>query len=162
MLYFFPTQIKTYANLQTFYVYFLVGQSVLATPLLMCSFCMFERCLDSNPESCRSKQVLYQLSHPSPYLGEFANLLTSRSLASMAAFSCSTVSFFLFSSSILRASFSFPFFSAYSVLIFVPYGTLFNRFPQISLCRRMLRLKTGTVAMLCALRAPTCHAPIWL
>ncbi len=27
-------------------------------------FCIFERCLDSNPESCRSKQVRYQLSHP--------------------------------------------------------------------------------------------------
>ncbi len=30
-------------------------------------FCIFERCLDSNPESCRSKQARYQLSHPSPY-----------------------------------------------------------------------------------------------
>ncbi len=29
-------------------------------------FCMFERCRDSNPESCRSKQARYQLSHPSP------------------------------------------------------------------------------------------------
>jgi hypothetical protein len=40
---------------------------VLATRLLMLPiFCIFERCLDSNPESCRSKQVRYQLSHPSP------------------------------------------------------------------------------------------------
>ncbi len=30
-------------------------------------FCIFERCLDSNPECCRSKQMSYQLSHPSPY-----------------------------------------------------------------------------------------------
>jgi hypothetical protein len=30
-------------------------------------FCIVERCLDSNPESCRSKQARYQLSHPSPY-----------------------------------------------------------------------------------------------
>jgi hypothetical protein len=30
-------------------------------------FCIFERCLDSNPDSCRSKQVCYQLIHPSPY-----------------------------------------------------------------------------------------------
>ncbi len=33
-------------------------------------FCIFEKCLDSNPERCRSKQVRYQLSsHPSPLLG---------------------------------------------------------------------------------------------
>ncbi len=31
-----------------------------------------ERCLDSNPESCRSKQARYLLSHPSPW----ANLAT--------------------------------------------------------------------------------------
>ncbi len=30
--------------------------------------CIFERCLNSNPDSCRSKQARYQLSHPSPYL----------------------------------------------------------------------------------------------
>ncbi len=44
--------------------------SPLPTPLLMspCPFCIFERCLDSNPESCRSKQARYQLSHPSPSL----------------------------------------------------------------------------------------------
>jgi hypothetical protein len=37
--------------------------------LCLCrTFCIFERCLDSNPESCRSKQVRYQLSHPSPSL----------------------------------------------------------------------------------------------
>jgi hypothetical protein len=29
-------------------------------------FRYFERCLDSNPESCRSKQARYQFSHPSP------------------------------------------------------------------------------------------------
>jgi hypothetical protein len=27
-------------------------------------FCIFERCLDSNPESCRSMQESYQLGHP--------------------------------------------------------------------------------------------------
>ncbi len=34
-------------------------------------FVFFERCLDSNPESCRCKQARYQLSHPislTPYL----------------------------------------------------------------------------------------------
>jgi hypothetical protein len=30
--------------------------------------CIFESCLDSNPESCRSKQASYQLSHPSPFI----------------------------------------------------------------------------------------------
>ncbi len=29
-------------------------------------FCMFDRCMDSNPENCRSKQARYQLGHPSP------------------------------------------------------------------------------------------------
>ncbi len=29
--------------------------------------CIFERCLDSNPESCRGKQAHCQLGHPSPY-----------------------------------------------------------------------------------------------
>jgi hypothetical protein len=29
-------------------------------------FVFFEICLDSNPESCHSKQARYQLSHPSP------------------------------------------------------------------------------------------------
>ncbi len=33
--------------------------------LCLChSFSIFERCLDANPESCRSKQARYQLSHP--------------------------------------------------------------------------------------------------
>jgi hypothetical protein len=29
--------------------------------------CIIVRCLDSNPESCRSKLASYQLTHPSPY-----------------------------------------------------------------------------------------------
>jgi hypothetical protein len=29
-------------------------------------FCIFDRCLESNPESCCSKQARYQLSHQSP------------------------------------------------------------------------------------------------
>jgi hypothetical protein len=33
-------------------------------------FCIFRGCLDSNPESCRGKQVRYQLSFPSPFLFE--------------------------------------------------------------------------------------------
>jgi hypothetical protein len=39
----------------------LVGHSFAMSP-----FYIFERCLDSNPESCHSKQARYQLSHPSP------------------------------------------------------------------------------------------------
>ncbi len=38
------------------------------TLLLMSPILYFERCLDSNPESCRSKQATCQLSQPSPYL----------------------------------------------------------------------------------------------
>jgi hypothetical protein len=39
--------------------------AIMCWPLLcLCRpFCIFERCLDSNPESCRSKQVRYELSH---------------------------------------------------------------------------------------------------
>ncbi len=39
---------------------------MLATPLLVSPLSIFGRCLDSKPESCRSKQVRYQPSHPSP------------------------------------------------------------------------------------------------
>jgi hypothetical protein len=39
---------------------FLAGYSVLETPLLTAP--IFERCLDSNPESCRSKQARYHLA----------------------------------------------------------------------------------------------------
>jgi hypothetical protein len=41
-------------------------RATVCWPLLcLCRpFCIFERCLDSNPESCRSN---YQLSHPSPW-----------------------------------------------------------------------------------------------
>ncbi len=31
-------------------------------------FCIFERCLDSDPESCRSKQARCQHSHPLPQI----------------------------------------------------------------------------------------------
>ncbi len=49
--------------------YFFFWQARMCWPLLcLCGpFCIFERCLDSNPESCRSKQARYQLSHPSPW-----------------------------------------------------------------------------------------------
>ncbi len=31
-------------------------------------YCIFERCLNSNPQNCRCKQARYQLSHPTPCL----------------------------------------------------------------------------------------------
>ncbi len=37
---------------------------------------IFERYLDSNQESCRSKQARYQLSHPSPFPGTILNSLS--------------------------------------------------------------------------------------
>ncbi len=45
-------------------------------PLLCFSrpFCIFEICLDWNPESCLGKQARYQLSHPSPYRYLVCNL----------------------------------------------------------------------------------------
>ncbi len=44
----------------SFFVYFLF--------LCLCRpFCIFQRCLYSNPKSCRSKQVRCQLSHSSPF-----------------------------------------------------------------------------------------------
>jgi hypothetical protein len=47
-------------------------------------FCIFERCLDSNPESCRSKQHFTNLathlldwpSHPSPWLSHPSSFLS--------------------------------------------------------------------------------------
>ncbi len=51
---------------------------MLAPTLLMCRpFCMFERCLDSNPESCLTKQARYQLSHPSPMISHPSPLRAS-------------------------------------------------------------------------------------
>jgi hypothetical protein len=52
-----------------FFCIFLPGFSVLATSSLMSPIFYFERCLDSNPESCRRRQARYQLSHPSPIKG---------------------------------------------------------------------------------------------
>jgi hypothetical protein len=55
------------------YVYFLVG--VLATPLLMSLY--FWDMYGFEPESCPSKQALYQLSHPSLSLAtNLSNLAT--------------------------------------------------------------------------------------
>jgi hypothetical protein len=42
------------------------GLEFVGHALLCCPFCIFERCLDSNPESCLSHTSPY-LSHPSPF-----------------------------------------------------------------------------------------------
>ncbi len=56
-----------FLNLQP--VYFFGGPIVCWSLLCFCrAFCVFERYLDSNPESCRIKQARYQLNYPSPFL----------------------------------------------------------------------------------------------
>ncbi len=52
-------------------MYIFAGYSVLANSSLMRPFYIFERRLDSNPESCRSMQARYQLSHPSNDTGTY-------------------------------------------------------------------------------------------
>jgi hypothetical protein len=50
----------------SFFVYFFGGLECAGHCFCLCRpFCIFERCLDSNPECCRSKQARYQLTHPS-------------------------------------------------------------------------------------------------
>ncbi len=48
-----------YATLSVFFTFF--GRDRVCWPLLClcCSFCIFERCLVSNPDSCHSKQAHY-------------------------------------------------------------------------------------------------------
>ncbi len=49
------------------FVYFFRRAKVCWPLICWCRpICIFERCLDSNPESCRRKQARYQLSQPSP------------------------------------------------------------------------------------------------
>jgi hypothetical protein len=52
-----------------FFVYFFWRARVCRPLLRLCRpFTIFEGCLDSNQECCRSKLARYQLSHPSLYL----------------------------------------------------------------------------------------------
>jgi hypothetical protein len=57
-------------KLSCLFTFFCIFFGGLCWPLLcLCRpFCICERCLHSNPESCRSKQARYQLSLPSPLL----------------------------------------------------------------------------------------------
>ncbi len=59
-----------FADVIHFFVIFFFGGARVCWPLLcLCTaLYFFERCLDSNPESCRSKHAHYQLSHPSSYI----------------------------------------------------------------------------------------------
>jgi len=54
--------------LNIFYIFFWRARVCWPFLCLCRLFCNFGRCLDLNPESCRSKQARYQLSLPSPYL----------------------------------------------------------------------------------------------
>ncbi len=57
---------KNFTKWEMLFCIFFWRARVLANPGLCRPFCIFERCLDSNPESCCSNQARYQLSHPSP------------------------------------------------------------------------------------------------
>ncbi len=45
-----------------YFLYFFGGLQCVCHSFCLC----FERCINSNPESCRSKQACYQLNHSSP------------------------------------------------------------------------------------------------
>jgi hypothetical protein len=62
----------------TFFKFFGGLESVDFSFCLCCPFCIFEICLDSNPENCRSKQARCQLSHPSTYLATHLPSLFNR------------------------------------------------------------------------------------
>ncbi len=72
-----------------------------ATPYLCRPFMIFEGCLDSNPEYCSSKLLLYRLSHPSLLLSHPSLLLSHPSLLlnhpSLFLYDLSDLSFFKFS-----------------------------------------------------------------
>ncbi len=48
------------------YIYFFIGLVCWPSLCLSRPFMIFEGCLSSNSECCRSKRARYQLSHPSP------------------------------------------------------------------------------------------------
>ncbi len=53
----------------SFFIFIFLRATVCWPLLCICRpFCIFKRCLDSNPESFRNKQTRYQLSRPSPSL----------------------------------------------------------------------------------------------
>ena len=58
------------AETPTDVLYIFNGPATVCWPLLcLCRpFCIFDLCLDSNPDSCHNKQASYQLSHPSHYI----------------------------------------------------------------------------------------------
>ncbi len=77
----------------------------MATPLRI-----FESCLDSNPESCLSKQARYQLSHPSSHASQSVSRLTLFSILTSITPSCIvllTITLLLVSFHILLPSYSY-------------------------------------------------------
>ncbi len=58
------------ANTEVFCIFFWRARVCWLLHCLCRPLCIIERCLDTNPESCRSKQARYQLSHPSPSLSQ--------------------------------------------------------------------------------------------
>ncbi len=55
---------------EIFFVYFF-GDGLECVGHSLAYVAHFERCLESNPESCRSKQARYQFRHPSPFLEKY-------------------------------------------------------------------------------------------
>ncbi len=56
-------------NKKRFFEYFFAGLKCVGHFFAyVAHFVFFERCLDSYPESCRSKEARYRLSNPSPCL----------------------------------------------------------------------------------------------
>ncbi len=66
--------------MENFFLYIFWRARVCRPLLCLCrSFMIFEGCLDSNPEYCRSKLARYRLSHPSPYLSHPSPYLATHS-----------------------------------------------------------------------------------
>jgi hypothetical protein len=64
-----PTNIWRLPKYFIFWIFFFLRARVCRPLLRLCRpFMIFEGCLDSNPECCRSKLARYRLSHPSLYL----------------------------------------------------------------------------------------------
>ncbi len=64
------THLLSFSKAKLTYAWYLYSFSRIFFGRLECvghacrPFCIFERCLDSNPESCHRKQARYQISHP--------------------------------------------------------------------------------------------------
>ncbi len=72
-IYIFPWSVRLFCSKTggPTWAYIFFWRARVCRPLLRlcCPFMIFEGCLDSNPEYCRSKLARYRLSHPSLYVG---------------------------------------------------------------------------------------------